>query len=102
VRDFLEGLMADAGTALDGVVIERLRMDAVTREVRVHGDVRGVGPGSMTVLAEFVDLLRAHPSVHALKAPAFTREDDPGVGFHSPFTLSFVFGGPGEIPALHP
>ncbi len=92
VQAFIQKAIDQADPPLEGIVFQHIRVDATTGEVSVHGDVRGVGSRSMTVLAQFVDLLRANPSVHALQTPAFVREDEPGIGFHSPFSFNFVLG----------
>lgn len=98
VQTFLATLLAEADPALDGIVFDHIRVDATTGDVRVHGDVRGIGSRSMTVLAQFVDALRAHPQVHALQTPPFTREEDPVLGFHSPFSFAFVLGNADDFP----
>lgn len=76
----------DAPTA---VAIDHLSIDTDTNTVSFSGDVRGVGPRSMTVLATFVDTLEALPFVSDLTRPSFTRIDD-AMGIHSPFTMSFT------------
>lgn len=58
--------------------------------VTITGDVRGVGPSSMTVLAQFVERLRTDERILSVIAPSFTRLQDPKTGPHSPFTLSFT------------
>ncbi len=58
--------------------------------ITLSGDVRGVGPSSMTVLAQFTEALRTSPRISAVVAPSFTRLQDPTVGPHSPFTISLT------------
>lgn len=53
----------------------------------VTGDVRNVGLQSMAVLAQFVSSIREMPGIERVDFPAFTREHDASIGFHSPFTL---------------
>lgn len=55
--------------------------------VELTGDVRNVGLQSMAVLAQFVEALRAMPDVERVDYPAFQREQDSAIGFHSPFTI---------------
>lgn len=69
------------------VVITAMRMTG--GKVELEGDVRHAGPRSMTLLATFVDELAAQPFVTELVPPAFTREDDPKIGPHSPFVIRF-------------
>ncbi len=56
----------------------------------IQGDVRNSGTASMTVLAEFAQSLKTLPFVSATTTPAFTREEDPAIGFHSPFTITLT------------
>jgi hypothetical protein len=58
--------------------------------ITISGDVRGVGPSSMTVLAQFVERLRTDERIASVLAPKFTRLEDPKAGPHSPFTLSIT------------
>ena len=69
----------------DAVVITQEHIDGKT--LTLKGDVSGVGPGSMTVLAQFTEILRGDTRVASLVAPTFTRLEDPKVGPHSPFTI---------------
>lgn len=62
--------------------------------VMVTGDIRNVGPRSMTVLAAYVDEIAALPFVTDLEKPSFAREELPGGGFRSPFTMSFTLSRP--------
>lgn len=69
------------------IVITAAHYDADQSLLSLRGDVRGVGPGSMTVLAQFTEVLRDDPRVVSLVAPTFTRLQDPKTGPHSPFTI---------------
>lgn len=71
----------------DAVLLEFLQYDAEKNRLVLIGDVRHVGPRSMTVLAEFIETLRGVPGVEAVEHQRFTREEDATIGFHSPFTL---------------
>lgn len=71
----------------DAVFLASLQYDAERHTLTLTGDVRNVGPRSMTVLAEFIETLRGVPVVEAVEHQRFTREEDPKGGFHSPFTL---------------
>jgi len=66
-----------------------LRYHAEGDAITVRGDVRA-GVSSMTVLASFIEKVEALPFVSAFTRPAFTREEDPDLGAHSPFTFSFT------------
>ncbi len=54
---------------------------------KVRGDVRSVGPRSMTVLGQFVEDLRKIPFVESVEGAKYVREEDPSIGFHSPFVI---------------
>lgn len=69
----------------DAVVITQGHVDGKT--LTLKGDVSGVGPGSMTVLAQFTEILRGDARVVSLVAPTFTRLEDPKIGPYSPFTI---------------
>ena len=64
--------------------------DPAEKTLTVHGDIRNVGTQSMTVLASFALSLRDLPIVAKATMPAFTREEDPKTGFHSPFTITLT------------
>lgn len=72
----------------DAVHLDSISYDPLQKTVRLTGDVRGVGTQSMTVLAQFVDLLGRLPSVARVATPEFRREDDPVTGPHSPFSFA--------------
>lgn len=71
----------------DAVFLESFQYDALGGTLTLAGDVRHVGPRSMTVLAEFVEALRRIPSVRVVEHPRFLREEDADGEFHSPFSL---------------
>lgn len=71
----------------DAVFLESFHYDTKDNALTVTGDVRHVGPRSMTVLAEFIETLRSVPTVDAIEDQRFTREEGPKGEFHSPFTL---------------
>jgi hypothetical protein len=71
----------------ESIVITTASFDASAHAFSMTGDVRGVGPGSMTVLAQFTEMLRDDPRVDSLIAPTFKRLEDPKIGPHSPFTI---------------
>jgi hypothetical protein len=86
-RRALESIAAELDLSAN-IVFSALRTGA-NATVRVTGDVRGVGLGSMTALARFVDAVAADKGVTHLEPPAFTRETDPVTGPHSPFTFTY-------------
>lgn len=71
----------------DAVLLESFQYDVAHHTLTLTGDVRNVGPRSMTVLAEFIEKLRSIPTVEAVEHQRFLREEDPKGMFHSPFTL---------------
>ncbi len=75
------------GDQPNAVAIQGFTYSSSGSLLRLTGDVSGVGARSMTVLAGFVDLLRAEPFVEQFEAPAFVREESPA-GFHSPFAIT--------------
>ena len=70
------------------VYIHSLKYYPIDNAMEVTGDVRNVGPRSMTVLAEFLEEVQVQPFVKEVKHPTFTRAEDKKIGFYSPFTLS--------------
>ena len=76
--------------AAEAIVIDDIALDALSGRVTVTGDVRGIGPRSMTVLAAFTEEVEKLPSVTALQPPAFSRAEDEAGNIHSPFTFSFT------------
>lgn len=72
------------------IVFTAFHIDGVTGAVSLSGDVRNVGPQSMTVLASFLDDLTKLPGVRDMSPGKFLRVDDPDIGPHSPFNVSFV------------
>lgn len=71
----------------ESIVFSRLALEPQNGVLTVSGDVRNVGPRSMTVLAQFVNELRAQPWVKALPNPVYQRLSDAGIGTYSPFEL---------------
>jgi hypothetical protein len=67
------------------IEVVRMKSDG-TAEIR--GDIRNVGLQSMAVLAQFARMVGNLPSVTQADLPTFTREHDPQIGFHSPFSFS--------------
>ena len=74
----------------DAIHLNAITYDADAKTVEVSGDVRNVGTRSVTVLAAFVTTVRNMPFVKSVQDPSFSRQEDPGIGVHSPFTFSFV------------
>lgn len=69
------------------VHIDSIRYVPAKKRAELIGDVRNVGPRSMTVLAQLVEELRMQPFVADIVSPRFQRRDDPVLGMYSPFTL---------------
>jgi hypothetical protein len=65
----------------------------------LEGDVRNVGPRSMTVLARLTEDLRALPLVAEVATPVFNREKDPLIGFLSPFRFVITLTPSDACPA---
>jgi hypothetical protein len=70
----------------DAIHMSAMSYQPDRKNLTLTGDVRFVGPRSMTVLAQFIDSLSALPFVTSLQTPIFDRIEDPKTGFHSPFT----------------
>jgi ABC-type transporter Mla MlaB component len=85
VRETAAGVTDQA----DAVHISGFDYRPEQKNVRITGDVRHVDSRSMTVLAEFVDALRAQGFVASVETPPFTRADGPD-GPHSPFAFSLT------------
>ena len=71
----------------DVIVLLGYYFSAESNIVEVRGDVRNVGPRSMTVLAKFVEEVRGISMVHDVASSRFARVEDDEIGFHSPFVL---------------
>lgn len=76
--------------APDAVQINSVMFNADARTLTIGGDVGGVGPRSMTVLAYFTEVLGAIPFVETVTPPAFDRIEDPKAGFYSPFSITLT------------
>lgn len=89
----LDSVLTDALTHMssdrEAVTIVRRSINADGQAI-IAGDISGVGPRSMTVLAAFVDALRSTPMVMHLDPSPFTREDDAKRGALSPFVIRFT------------
>ena len=72
----------------DAIHVSNFSYEPVPGTFKVEGDVRFVGPRSMTVLAQFIENVQAHASVASITMPRFVREDHPGMGPHSPFSIT--------------
>jgi hypothetical protein len=100
----LEDMAADVATVAesmgpDAVVFSSMAFDAAGT-LTLGGDVRNVGPRSMTVLAQYIESLEALPFVAAVIPPPFVREDSPIIGQHSPFELTITLKAEDICPAL--
>lgn len=87
VRDDLLHEAASVTAETGAVTLGQFHLDAEKHELTVEGDVRNVGPRSMTVLAEFLSAVSHLSSVSSVEPPVFERLEDPKIGMHSPFTL---------------
>ncbi len=74
----------------DTVVFSTFEYDPAAHTLTIHGDIRNVDTRSMTVLAEFSLALKDLPFVASATTPPFAREDDPKIGFHSPFAITLT------------
>ncbi len=88
----VRAVIASQAKAVAAEASAEILMDAMTYDLRaqtvtVRGDVRGAGTRSMTVLASFVDSLRASGIVESVDLPRFIRAEDPVTGLHSPFSF---------------
>ena len=76
-------LVPEAGA----VHVRSFTYDRSAHSLTLDGEVRNVGPRSMTVLAQFVDELQRVSGIAAVQPPPFERRDDPVIGPHSPFSI---------------
>ncbi len=86
----LQDIAKKTVTQQDAIHVSALSYDVEKKVVAAEGDVRFVGSRSMTVLAEFVENLRADPAFASVSTPTFLREDDAVTGPHSPFSLTLT------------
>lgn len=71
----------------NAIIVSSFYYDALSRTIRLTGDVRNSGTRSMTVLAGFIKHLEQLPMTLSIDASRFTRLEDPVKGYYSPFTL---------------
>ena len=90
MRAQLLDVAAHVQDAKDAVNISHLSFDPELSVVVFSGDVSHVGPGSMTVLAQYVEQLETLPLIDHLERPSFTRVQDEDGSFHSPFSMKFT------------
>lgn len=74
-----------------GIVVSTFAFDETKNVITLTGDVRNVGPRSMTLLAEFVDGLKKLPGVASIDGEEYVRQEDKKTGPHSPFSLTLHF-----------
>lgn len=89
IWNHLRSRAAAAAGSPAAIALEEIAIDTRANTVRLAGDVRNVGPRSMTILAQFTEALRGVSFVASLTPPAFTREEEKDGTFHSPFSLAF-------------
>ncbi len=71
-------------------VDDAIHLNAITLEqgtLVLEGDVRNVGPRSLTLLSEFTEGCKNFSFTASVTPPLYTRKDDPVVGVHSPFRI---------------
>lgn len=90
LQDQVERIAADVAEGESMIVIDSFSVDLSEGTVHLSGDVRNVGPRSMTLLASFVEAIGEASFVGDLEPPAFTRVDDGKGNVHSPFSFSFT------------
>lgn len=72
----------------DAITLDSIHYDRPGNAVHITGVVRNVGPRSMTVLAQLVDAMAGRSFVNSVEHPTFVRNEDPVIGFYSPFTIT--------------
>jgi hypothetical protein len=80
--------------ARGGVTFETIDYRLEEGLALITGQINGVGPGSMTVLASFVDALRADPLIASVPTPAFQRDVTNRGDFVTPFALELHLARP--------
>ncbi len=70
--------------------IEREALEGRFGILKITGDVRNVGPRSMTVLAQFTEELRSQPFTSEIRHPSFSRVQDKDGNFSSPFNIQII------------
>ena len=69
------------------VLLQHMNFYLNENAVDLKGIVRGVGPRSMTVLAQFAEALKEVDVVQSLHPLQFSREDDADLGTYSPLNI---------------
>lgn len=88
--EVLQAARRSSPDAPDAIAIDRFALDGAAGRVTIAGEVGGVGPRSITILAHFVDVLQELSFVQEVIPPSFTRVDDPKTGPFSPFEITLV------------
>ena len=90
IRETLRSIARGITEQPDAVHLSRFALLPDGKTLQLSGDVRFVGPRSMTILAQFIDALENSPLVAAVSLPRFVREEDPVTGPHSPFSVNIT------------
>lgn len=88
LRALLLSVAGESAEQPDAVHLSEITYNRGEGIVQIRGDVRFVGPRSMTILAQFIERLQQQPLIAAVSMPRFVREDDPKIGPHSPFAIT--------------
>lgn len=92
--DQLRTMITDAAMKVTGkadvIDFAAFAYDPQMKTLVIRGDVRNVETRSMTVLSQFTQALKDLPLIASATTPAFTREEDPKTGFHSPFEITLT------------
>ncbi len=94
ILDSVSAAARNSVSAPGVITLEQMTVDMTAHTLILEGDVSGVGPGSMTVLAGFADALTSIESLTVKQTSPFTREQNPDGSFHSPFTITLSFDAP--------
>ena len=84
----LTKVASSVATQPDAIHLSKIQYRSDGKLVAIGGDVRFVGPRSMTVLSEFVEAAKKHFKAEEVALPRFVREEQEEIGPHSPFTFS--------------
>ncbi len=87
LREQLRRLTESLVPEEDAIVMQEYLLEPGEKTLTITGDVRNVGPRSMTVLAQFAEELGRLPSVSAVKPPLYRRVEEADGSMHSPFTI---------------
>jgi hypothetical protein len=90
IRSAVLQLAVGLGDTTDALFLEHIAVDNDAHIATLSGDIRNIGPRSMTVLATLVERIETLPFVTHVEPPPFTRAENADGSLHSPFSMTLT------------